>query len=70
MISSAVSGSQQVVEGAVFALAQQRGAGEDDGEDGDVVDDLNHRQKPATLQIGVEQRAGSQQHRRLAAASP
>ena len=42
----------------MLALAQQRGAGEDDGEDGDVVDDLNHRQEPAALQVGVEQRAG------------
>uniref|UniRef100_A0A1I7YQR7 PHB domain-containing protein n=1 Tax=Steinernema glaseri TaxID=37863 RepID=A0A1I7YQR7_9BILA len=41
---------QQVVEGAMLAFAQQRSAGQHDGQDGDVVDDLDHRQKPAALQ--------------------
>ncbi|MNS51124.1 hypothetical protein D3C72_837880 [compost metagenome] len=49
----------------MLALAQQRGAGEDDRQDGDVVDDLDHRQEPATLQVGVEQGLGVDYHRAL-----
>ena len=44
-----------MVDGAVFALAQQRGARQHNGQDGNVVNDLYHRQKPSAFQIGVEQ---------------
>ena len=44
----------------MLAFAQQRGAGEDDGQDGDVVDDLDHPEEPATFQVAVEQRAAGQ----------
>ena len=39
---------QQVLDRAVLALADQRGAGQHDRQHGDVVDDLHHRAEPAT----------------------
>mmetsp|Transcript_91075 Transcript_91075/g.253589 ORF Transcript_91075/g.253589 Transcript_91075/m.253589 type:complete len:276 (+) Transcript_91075:783-1610(+) len=62
---------QQVLDGAVLALADQRGAGQDDGEHGDVVDDLHQRTEPGVLQVGVEAHAHRQVDRwRGAAAVP
>ena len=38
----------------MLALANERGAGQNDREHGDVVDDLHHRCEPFRLEIGVE----------------
>ena len=38
----------------MLALANERGAGQDDREHRDVVDDLHHRSEPFRLEIGVE----------------
>ncbi len=46
MISRGRDGhDQQVLDGAVLALADQRRAGEDDGQHGHVVDDLHQRRR-------------------------
>src|SRR3974390_1001743 len=46
-----------MLERAVLALAQNGGAGEKNGEHGDVVDDLIDRHEPALLHVRIE--AGS-----------
>ena len=38
----------------MLALANKRGAGQDNREHGDVVDDLHHRSEPFRPEIGVE----------------
>jgi hypothetical protein len=40
---------QQVLDGAVLALPDQRRASQDDGQQRDVVDDLNHRAEPGLV---------------------
>ena len=55
----------------MLALADQRGAGEDDGEHGDDVDQLHHRAKPRRRQSRVEPGAhgqinGRRRHRPVA----
>ena len=47
-------------DGAVFPLADQRGAGEQDAKLGDVVDHRRHRGKPGGAEVGVEQAARHQ----------
>ena len=41
----------------MLAFADQRGAGEDDGQHGDAGNDLHHGPKPGLLQLGVEAHA-------------
>ncbi|MNI57691.1 hypothetical protein D3C73_1127680 [compost metagenome] len=55
-----------MIQGAMLAFTQQCCARQDDGQDRDVVDDLDDRQEPATLQVGIEQRSCRQQHGGLA----
>ena len=48
---------------AVFALADQRGAGEHDCQHGDVADQFNDRAEPGIVQLGVEAHLQRQLHR-------
>ena len=48
---------QQMLDGAVLALADQRRAGEDEGQRGDAVDQLHHRTEPHIAQIRIEEHA-------------
>ena len=43
-----------MLDGAVLALADQRRAGEDDGEHGHVIDDLHDRAEPRLVELGIE----------------
>ena len=45
---------QKVLYGALLALTDQRRAGQDDGQERDLVDDLGHRREPRRLQVRVE----------------
>jgi len=54
---------QQVLDGAVFPFADQGGTGENDGEHGDVVDDLHDRSEPRLVQFRIEARPQGQIHR-------
>ena len=46
-----------MLDRALLALADQRGTGQDHGQQRDLIDDLRHRRKPRRLQIGIELRA-------------
>jgi len=56
---------QQVFDGAVFALADESCADQDDGQHGDAVDDLHDATDPDNDQVGVEAHAGGQPDRRF-----
>ena len=57
---------EQVLDRALLALADQRGTGQDHGEQRDLIDDLRHRRKPRGLQIRIEIRAHDEVDRRAA----
>ena len=67
MISVGVTGMTSRCSMVPCSLADQRGAGQDDGQHGDVVDDLHQRAEPGLGQVGVEAHAYRQAHRRLGA---
>ena len=46
--------TKQVLDRALFALADQRRAGEDDRQKRDLVDDLGHRREPRRLEVRIE----------------
>ena len=48
---------QEMFDGAVLALADQRRAGQDDRQHGDAVDELHHRAEPHRAQIRIEEDA-------------
>ena len=51
---------QEMLDRPMLALANERGAGQNDREHGDVADDLHHRGEPFRLEIGVEHDAESE----------
>ena len=64
MISKAVIGiTKQMLDGAVLTLTDKGRAGEDDGEHGDVVDDLGHADEPGSGEVGIEGESCFQLHR-------
>ena len=56
---------QQVIHRPVLALAHHGGAGQNDREHGDVVDDAHHAGKPAGRHVRVERHADGEVHGRL-----
>ena len=48
---------QQMLDGAVLALADDGRAHQHDGQDGDVGGDLHHRGEPRRIVVGVEVQA-------------
>jgi hypothetical protein len=62
---------QQMLDGAVLALADERRAGEDDRQQRYLVDDLDDRREPRDVHALVETRAQRQiHHRRWTVAVP
>jgi len=56
---------EQMVHGAVLALAHDGGACQDNGEHGDVVNDAHDAGEPARRHIGVEGHADGESYGRL-----
>ena len=55
-----------MLDGTVLALADQRRAGEDNGQHGDVVDDRHHRAKALLFQVRVKAHSYRQLYRQHA----
>jgi hypothetical protein len=68
MISKGVTGMTSRLDRAVLALANQRGSGQDQGDQGDTVDDRHHPGEPGLLQGRVEAHPRHEIDRRRCAA--
>jgi len=55
-----------MLDRALLALADQRDAGQDDGQGGDLIDHLRHRREPSGVQVGIEIGAQDKIDRRAA----